>query len=361
MALRYSRNEKGLNTKEIIENARTKIFDFDYPFWDNDYKGVFETNFIRRFYFVEVGYESTERFLFELETWLQLNMGYYVKMWESEQFEYDPLTNYDLTTEHDQNNTLNQNDERKGNQNSSLNQDTKRTADENDKRNLTSSDSRNQQSTDTRNQQENDSRNQETDDTRNLSTNELTDELENSTTNNDTSTNNFERDLNSSQPAKRLQLTTNEDGTGVIEYADSIEEKKNTSNENGNSETNGNRSNERDLNSDEIGNRKSTESGNRELDELGSSETDETGKRESEETGNRSQNENEEQKASSLTSNSDDLKRNITNVENFIERKYGSAGVKTYPELIEDYRNSLLRLELMIFNEMRKELFMKIF
>jgi len=45
-----------LSTRDRIEQGRLKLFDFDYPLFDESYKKVWETNFIRKFYMREIGF-----------------------------------------------------------------------------------------------------------------------------------------------------------------------------------------------------------------------------------------------------------------------------------------------------------------
>lgn len=86
-------------TKEMIENARAKLFDFNYPIFDEAYRNVFETHFIRFFYVREIGQETFGLFKFHLETWLNINMPYWNKMFSSELIQYDPLTNTKTSVE----------------------------------------------------------------------------------------------------------------------------------------------------------------------------------------------------------------------------------------------------------------------
>lgn len=85
-------------TADIIENGRPKLFDFDYPLFDATYKKTFETDFIRHFYFREIGQETLGRFKFHLETWMNINMPYWNKMFESELIVFDPMKNASRTT-----------------------------------------------------------------------------------------------------------------------------------------------------------------------------------------------------------------------------------------------------------------------
>src|SRR4051794_36040800 len=95
----WAQNED-LPTREIIERGRSKLFDFEYPLFDPDYKKVFETHFIRKFYMREIGFETEGLFKFQLETWLIINMPYFNKLFESEMLQYDPLSNTKLDVTH---------------------------------------------------------------------------------------------------------------------------------------------------------------------------------------------------------------------------------------------------------------------
>lgn len=82
---------------EIVEQARTSIFDFDYPIFDEAYKEHFETMILRHFYTREIGYETYG--LWHLKLWdkLELIMPYYNKMYMSALLEFNPL--YDVNYE----------------------------------------------------------------------------------------------------------------------------------------------------------------------------------------------------------------------------------------------------------------------
>lgn len=172
-----------LPTKDFIELGRKELFDFDYPIFNEEYKSVFETNFIRKFYMREIGFEVEELFQFQLETWLQINMPYFNKMFESELLEYDPLTNSKMEMTYEKNHDKNQND------NSSSVGNMSSVGSESNESNQKSSENGSHSET---------SNGQKIDD-------------------------NFNRNINSDNPDSRLALTTN-DGEGVIEYASSIEE-----------------------------------------------------------------------------------------------------------------------------------------
>jgi hypothetical protein len=239
--------EETLSNKETIEKGRPKLFDFDYPLFDPDYKKVFETHFIRKFYMREIGFETEGLFKFNLETWLLINMPYFNKMFESELINFDPLTNtkieetYSKTVDKDQ---------------------TQSTTTDGTNSNTNSVDS----------------------------TGDLTQD-------------NFDRQIESNNPDSRLALTTN-DGEGVIEYASGIKE---------NNENN-----------------KSTSVSNT------------TGE------------------SNDVTNVTGSATSTINETEDYIQSRAGKTGDQSYSKMLGEYRESLIRVENQIFNEMQ-ELFMLVY
>lgn len=84
--------------KEIIENARVKIFDFDYPIYDSEYKGVLETKILRHFYTREIGAETYGLWKMWLETKMNEIMPYYNQLYKSTLLDFNPLYDVDVTT-----------------------------------------------------------------------------------------------------------------------------------------------------------------------------------------------------------------------------------------------------------------------
>lgn len=243
----FTQYEEGLTLDERIEEGRKHLFDFDYPFFDEAYRKAFETKFIRNFYMREIGFETESLFKMRLQNWLDLNMPYYNKMFESELIEFDPLHNTEL--------------------------DTTRNVETNTKQN----------------------------DSRNTS-------QEGSTTGNSESESNtqdegFNRSLRSDTPDDRLAISTN-DGEGIIEYASEIGENKST--------------------------------------------------------GNQSASDNTTASSESQSNLDDEFESNINNLEDYISHRTGKIGVQSYSKLLMEFRETFLRLEKQIFNEMN-ELFMGVY
>jgi hypothetical protein len=275
----HSQHMEDVSQTEKIEIGRKKIFNFKYPFFDENYKAVFETNFLRRFYFNEIGFETEAQFFFHLETWLRINMGYWSKMFESELIEFDPLKNVDITRDYNKKNNKEQDDTR--NTDSSFDSETDRTSNV-----------------------KNDSRNDQT--SREVDKGSQKDKT-------------FTRKVESNMPDSRLNLTVS-DGEGALPYASNIKEDSGTSNR------------DSDRTSDLTGS------------DIGTAETDAKGKTDT----------------TSKANTKDTFNSSINNVEDYIFHEFGKTGTETYSEMLQKYRNTLLRIENMIFEEMR-ELFLMIY
>ena len=81
---------------EQIENARPKIFDFEYPFYDPSSKADFETWILESILMDEINYETYGLWHLRLRTWMKTNMPYYNKLYESAKLITNPLKNHHL-------------------------------------------------------------------------------------------------------------------------------------------------------------------------------------------------------------------------------------------------------------------------
>lgn len=86
--------------EEIIASARSKVFDFDYPIFDENYRSVLETKILRHFYTREIGAETVGLWKLWLNDRMNLIMPYYNKLYESELLEFNPLYEVDMTRDY---------------------------------------------------------------------------------------------------------------------------------------------------------------------------------------------------------------------------------------------------------------------
>lgn len=85
---------------EIIEKARPSIFSFNYPIFDETYKGVLETKILKHFYTQEIGLETYGLWKLKLDAKMNEIMPYYNQLYESATLKFNPLYDVDLTRQH---------------------------------------------------------------------------------------------------------------------------------------------------------------------------------------------------------------------------------------------------------------------
>lgn len=93
-----SKGYSDVNT--IIENARSKIFNFDYPIFDETYKPVLEKKIIKHYYTREIGEETVGLWQLRLDARMNEIMPYFNKLYESELLHFEPFADVDYTVSH---------------------------------------------------------------------------------------------------------------------------------------------------------------------------------------------------------------------------------------------------------------------
>lgn len=89
------------DVSRVVELARDKVFNFDFPIYDEAYRSVLETKILKHFYTREIGAESVGLWQLWLDTRLNEIMPYYNKLYESALIEFNPLYDVDLYTKKD--------------------------------------------------------------------------------------------------------------------------------------------------------------------------------------------------------------------------------------------------------------------
>lgn len=85
---------------DIIANARSKVFDFDYPIFDEAYRSVLESKILKHFYLREICAETVGVWKHFLDMRMNEIMPYYNKLYNSELIEFNPLYDVDLTKDY---------------------------------------------------------------------------------------------------------------------------------------------------------------------------------------------------------------------------------------------------------------------
>lgn len=89
----------------ILENCRDKIFDFDFPIFDEAYRPVLENKILKHYYTREIATETVGLWKHFLDMRLNEIMPYYNKLYKTELLEFNPFYDVDLTTDHVKNGT----------------------------------------------------------------------------------------------------------------------------------------------------------------------------------------------------------------------------------------------------------------
>ena len=97
----YDENQGYSKIGDIIESARTKVFDFDFPMYDEAYRSVLETKIIKHYYTREIGAETVGLWKHFLDRKMNEIMPYYNQLYESALIKFNPLYDVDVTKEHE--------------------------------------------------------------------------------------------------------------------------------------------------------------------------------------------------------------------------------------------------------------------
>lgn len=87
--------------KDIIDQSWDKVFDFDFPIFDEEYRSVLCKKILMHYYTREIGLETVGLWKLKLETLMNEVMPYYNKMYETVKMTFDPLVDADYTKSHE--------------------------------------------------------------------------------------------------------------------------------------------------------------------------------------------------------------------------------------------------------------------
>lgn len=97
-------NASGLDHSEgyadidtILDEAIPKIFNFNFPIFDEEYRPVLERKILKHYYTREIGEETVGLWKLRLNTKLNEIMPYYNKLYLSELMEFNPLYTTNIT------------------------------------------------------------------------------------------------------------------------------------------------------------------------------------------------------------------------------------------------------------------------
>jgi hypothetical protein len=88
------------NVEQVIAGALPKLFDFDFPIFDEDYRTVLETKIVKHYYTREISEETVGLWKLRLNAKMNEIMPYYNKLYTAWASEFNPLYDTDITTQH---------------------------------------------------------------------------------------------------------------------------------------------------------------------------------------------------------------------------------------------------------------------
>lgn len=84
----------------VLRSAEPKIFDFEYPIFDENYRHVLNTKILKHYYINEIGLETYALWKLRLNTKMNEIMPYYNQLYKSELYTFNPLYDTDITRQH---------------------------------------------------------------------------------------------------------------------------------------------------------------------------------------------------------------------------------------------------------------------
>lgn len=85
------------NVDSILDKCWNKIFNFDFPIFDENYRQVLCRKILKHYYTREIAHESVGRWKLALNTKLNEIMPYYNQLYKSELLEFNPFYDVNLT------------------------------------------------------------------------------------------------------------------------------------------------------------------------------------------------------------------------------------------------------------------------
>lgn len=87
----------GDDVDNIIAEARPKLFNFNYPIFDPNYRTALETKILQHYYTREIAHETVGLWKLKLKTKMNEIMPYYNQLYKSELLEFNPFYDTDVS------------------------------------------------------------------------------------------------------------------------------------------------------------------------------------------------------------------------------------------------------------------------
>lgn len=330
----------------VLDGAREKVFDFDYPIFDEAYRATLEKKILKHYYTREICCETVGLWKLFLNRKMNEIMPYYNQLYKSALIEFNPLYDVDLTIDHHRTNDGENESNRAVNEIGKYNENSSDATSENSTGNRIENDVYGEN----KNKTNKNITNEDTTKSDNTATNQSTSQTTHSETSNESANKNDRWEYFSDTPeggingVDSLNYLTNathitDDGTGTTSGSET------DGRVNGTTET---------LNNGEsVGNKKSvsTEEG---IDTTSSDRV---------KTGEDNKNITKDSATSTAGDNSKDINESnsetIKNIEEYLEHVVGKRGSVSYSKMLEEFRKTFLNIDMLIINDLR-DLFMNL-
>ena len=90
-------SEGANNIDSILDKCWNKVFNFDFPIFDENYRQVLCRKILKHYYTREIAHETVGRWKLALNAKLNEIMPYYNQLYKSELLEFNPFYDIDLT------------------------------------------------------------------------------------------------------------------------------------------------------------------------------------------------------------------------------------------------------------------------
>ena len=95
------------NVDSILDKCWNKVFNFDFPIFDENYRQVLCRKILKHYYTREIAHETVGRWKLALNAKLNEIMPYYNQLYKSELLEFNPFYDVDLTRKREGSGTSN--------------------------------------------------------------------------------------------------------------------------------------------------------------------------------------------------------------------------------------------------------------
>lgn len=96
-----SESEGADNIDSILDRCWNKVFNFDFPIFDENYRQVLCRKILKHYYTREIAHETVGRWKLAMNTKLNEIMPYYNQLYKSELLEFNPFYDAELTRTRD--------------------------------------------------------------------------------------------------------------------------------------------------------------------------------------------------------------------------------------------------------------------